>query len=82
VKQSTLPFGVGSVVEKVWWIFQLFDAGDEMHLLLNPITPSLQKIYYQPNRVAGKLQDGRRPDASFQFSRRGAGRSGLPSTAA
>lgn len=64
-EQSTLTLGVGERVE-VWVDFSAFNAGDEMHLLAESYTPSLQN--FTAEQGGRELQDGARPIASFQFS--------------
>ncbi|MGJ8688078.1 MAG: multicopper oxidase family protein [Gammaproteobacteria bacterium] len=63
--QSTLTLGVGERVE-VWVDFSAHNAGDEVHLLAESYTPSLQN--FTAEQGGRELQDGARPIASFQLS--------------
>ncbi len=64
-EQATLTLGVGERVE-VWVDFSGFQAGEQLHLLAESYTPSLQNITVEQGGRA--LQDGARPIASFRFT--------------
>ncbi len=64
-EQATLTLGVGERVD-VWVEFSGFQAGEQMHLLAESYTPSLQNITAEQG--GADLQEGARPIASFQFS--------------
>lgn len=64
-EQSTLTLGVGERVD-VWVDFSGYNAAEQMHLLAESYTPSLENFTAQQGGM--DLQDGARPIVSFQFS--------------